>query len=50
MKWLGRHKVQGKTKSTGSITTGGPIKLQENSSGSLTGTKNIQSTGALTVQ
>lgn len=47
MKWLGQHKRTGKIKSTGSITTGGPIKLQENLSGSLTGTKTITSTGAL---
>ena len=30
MKWLGQHKRTGKVKSTGSITTGGPIILQEN--------------------
>jgi hypothetical protein len=47
MKWLGRHTVTDKTKSTGGITTGGPINLQENLSGSLTGTKRIISTGAL---
>jgi len=47
MKWLGQHKRTGKVKSIGSITTGGPIKLQENLSGSLTGTKTITSTGAL---
>ena len=50
MKWLGQHKRTGKVKSTGSITTGGPVVLQENLSGSLVGTKTVQSTGALTLQ
>ena len=50
MKWLGQHKRTGEIKSIGSITTGGPVVLQENLSGSLTGTKAIQSTGALTLQ
>jgi|LULN01.1.fsa_nt_gb hypothetical protein len=49
MKWLGQHKRTGKVKSTGSITTGGPVVLQENLSGSLTGSKTVQSTGALTL-
>tara|TARA_A100000172_G_C3042942_1_gene111228 strand:+ start:1201 stop:2061 length:861 start_codon:yes stop_codon:yes gene_type:complete len=50
MKWLGQHKRTGEIKSIGSITTGGPVVLQENLSGSLTGTKAVQSTGALTLQ
>jgi len=50
MKWLGQHKRTGEIKSIGSITTGGPVILQENLSGSLTGSKTVQSTGALTLE
>ena len=50
MKWLGQHKRTGKVKSIGSITTGGPVVLQENLSGALTGSKTVQSTGALTLE
>lgn len=50
MKWLGQHRVTGKTKSTGSITTGGPIILQENLSGQLDEHKTVKSTSALTLK
>ena len=50
MKWIGQHRVTGKTKSTGSITTGGPIILQENLSGQLGNHKTIMSTSALTLK
>ena len=50
MKWLGQHKRTGKVKSIGSITTGGPVVLQENLSGALTEHKTVKSTSALTLK